>query len=564
MSTLDEKLESSSFVKSAYDFAKSAHEGQLRKSGEPYFIHCVGVAESVARWNLDDQSIAAALLHDVVEDTRYALRDIETHFGREVAFLVDGLTKLEKVQYRGIESEAESLRKMLLAMVEDPRVIIIKLADRYHNLQTIKHLAPERQKTFARESIEIFAPIAYRLGMNELKGEIEDMSFPCAYPEEYEWLISTFKSLYEERKNYLRRVTSVLRNELIASGVQAVEIQKRAKHHYSLYKKLLKYNMNQDKIYDLVAVRIIVPHIGDCYAALGAIHKLWKPLPGRIKDYIAMPKVNGYQSLHTTVFCLDNRITEFQIRTKEMHDLAENGVAAHWLYKEQTAVNDSVSAAKARLGEQERQWMQRLKNWQKYFSASQEFLDSLKNDMLSDQIYVFTPRGDIIELPEGSTPLDFAYKIHTDLGNTYAGAKVDGRIVSLAYALQTGEIVEIMSQKNKKPSRDWLKAVKTSFARKKIKHELSVIDQKERPSLHLLEITLVVEDRVGMLRDATAVLSAHHCNIEKVTSGVASDKFATISFLCSFKEKGVPSALAVKLKKIRGVREVAYRTESSK
>ncbi|MBI5420919.1 MAG: bifunctional (p)ppGpp synthetase/guanosine-3',5'-bis(diphosphate) 3'-pyrophosphohydrolase [Parcubacteria group bacterium] len=563
MSTLHEVLGTSELVRRAHAFAKSAHEGQLRKSGDPYFVHCVGVAESVALWNLDEESIAAALLHDVVEDTKYTREDVEQEFGKGVAFLVEGLTKLEKVQYRGIESEAESLRKMLLAMVEDPRVIIIKLADRYHNMRTVQHLSLERQKTFAKESIDIFAPIAYRLGMNELKGEIEDISFPYAYPEEHEWLIATFKSLYEERKNYLRRVTTILKNECTSSGVTVLEVQKRAKHHYSLYKKLLKYSMNQDKIYDLVALRIIVPQVGDCYAALGALHKLWKPLPGRIKDYIAMPKVNGYQSLHTTVFCLDNRIVEFQIRTPEMHALAENGVAAHWLYKEHTAQSDSVSAAKARFGESERQWMERLRNWQEHFSASQDFLDSLKNDVLSDQIYVFTPKGDVIELPEGSTPLDFAYKIHSEVGNMYAGAKVDGRIVSLDYVLKTGEIVEVLTQKNKKPSHDWLHAVHTSFARKKVRHELNMRDQKERViSFRALELIVTVENRVGMLRDTTAILSAHDCDIQKVTSGVTSDKFATISFLCNFRGRGIPSALIIALKKIRGVREVEYKTGS--
>ncbi len=563
VSTLDQKLKTSVLVRKAYDFAREAHEGQLRKSGDPYFVHCVGVAESVAKWNLDDESISAALLHDVVEDTKYTREDIEIHFGSGVAFLVEGLTKLEKVQYRGIQGEAESLRKMLLAMVEDPRVIIIKLADRYHNLCTLQHLSLERQKTFAQESIEIFAPIAYRLGMNELKGEIEDISFPYAYPEEHKWLIATFQSLYDERKNYLRRVTTMFTNECDASGITVLEVQKRAKHHYSLYKKLLKYNMNQDKIYDLVAIRIIVPHVGDCYAVLGAIHKLWKPLPGRIKDYIAMPKVNGYQSLHTTVFCLDNRIVEFQVRTPEMHALAENGVAAHWLYKEHTVESDSVSAAKARLGESERQWMERLRNWQEHFSASQDFLDSLKNDVLSDQIYVFTPKSDVIELADGSTPLDFAYKIHSEVGNMYAGAKVDGRIVSLDYKLQTGEIVEVLTQKNKRPSRDWLRGVHTSFARKKIKHELNIREQKERVvSFRAIELVLTVENRVGMLRDVTVMLSAHDCDIQKVTSGVTSDKFATISFLCNFKGRGIPSALIVALKKIRGVREVEYKASN--
>ncbi|MDE1970676.1 MAG: bifunctional (p)ppGpp synthetase/guanosine-3',5'-bis(diphosphate) 3'-pyrophosphohydrolase [Patescibacteria group bacterium] len=562
MSTLMEKLNTSPLVKHAYDFAEHAHKGQLRKSGDPYFTHCVGVAESVLKWNLDDQSIAAALLHDVVEDTSYTREDIASQFGKEVAFLVEGLTKLEEAESRGSHSEAESLRKMLLAMVEDPRVIIIKLADRYHNLRTLQHLSPERQKTFAKESIDIFAPIAYRLGMNELKGEIEDISFPYAFPEEYAWVMNTFKGLYAERANYLRRVTIHLSQEFSRYHIPITEIQTRAKHHYSLYKKLLKYNMNQDKIYDLVAVRIIVPSVGDCYAVLGMLHKLWKPLPGRIKDYIAMKKPNGYQSLHTTVFCLDNRITEFQIRTQDMHALAENGVAAHWLYKEQTRGSDAVSAAKARLGETERQWIERLRNWQNDFTSSEEFVDSLKHDVLSDQIYVFTPQGDIVELPDGSSPLDFAYKIHTEIGNTYAGAKADGHIVSLTYRLQNGQIVEVMTQKNKKPARDWIKTAHTSLARKKIKHELNVLEQKTRPTTTRLELKLTVENRVGMLRDATELLSAHHCNIEKVTSGATLDKFTTLSFLCTFKEKSVPSALVVKLKKIRGIKEVEYKVKN--
>ncbi|MBL7155332.1 MAG: bifunctional (p)ppGpp synthetase/guanosine-3',5'-bis(diphosphate) 3'-pyrophosphohydrolase, partial [Candidatus Portnoybacteria bacterium] len=369
----------------------------------------------------------------------------------------------------------ENLRKLFLTMAQDIRVVLIKLVNRLHGLKTLHVFPPEKQKRIALETLEIYAPLTYRLGMGELKGQLEDSAFPYAYPQEYQNLIKQVKDKYVQGKEYLQKIIPLMKKILAREGIKVIEIHARAKHYYSLYKKLQRYDMDWHKIYDLVALRIIVSDVESCYATLGIIHKKWKPLIGRIKDYIAIPKPNGYRSLHTTVFCQGGKITEFQIRSPEMHKEAEHGIAAHWYYSEERGVKDYIK--KRILGKKPAQelkkeltWVKQLQEWQKEkFSSSQEFLDSLKIDFLKDRIFVFTPKGDIIDLPEGATPIDFAYQIHSDIGHQCSGAKIDGKLSSLSQLLQNGQVVEIIIQKNKKPNRDWLKFAKTNEARNKIK-----------------------------------------------------------------------------------------------
>jgi GTP pyrophosphokinase len=458
-------------IEKAYQFAKKAHQGQKRLSGEDYISHCLHTAKTIAQLRLDAQTIAAALLHDVLDDTKITTQEFKKEFGQEVAKLVQGVSKIGKIKYRGLERAVENFRKLFLAMAEDIRVILIKLADRLHNMQTLSVLPQEKQKRIAQETLEIYAPLAYRLGIGELKGQLEDLAFPYVYPKEYNWLMEGLQEKYQTREKYLNKIKPLLEKELTQEKIKVLEIHSRAKHHYSLYKKLLKYDMNWDKIYDLVALRIIVPDLESCYAVLGAIHRKWKPLIGRIKDYIALPKPNGYQSLHTTVFCEGGKITEFQIRTPQMHEEAEYGIAAHWYYEEQKGLKSYIK--KRILGktpEKELTWVRQLRDWQKEkFDSPEEFLESLKIDFFRDRIFVFTPKGDIIDLPEGATPIDFAYQIHTDIGHQCAGAKIDGKLSPLNQPLKNGQVVEIVVQKNKKPSRDWLEFVKTSQAKSKIR-----------------------------------------------------------------------------------------------
>lgn len=456
-------------LRRAVILAKTAHAGQKRESGEPYFNHVYATAMKLIEWRLDAETVIAGLLHDVVEDTSFDLEHIRKDFGEEIAFLVEGVTKLGHVKYRGVQAQAENLRKMILALSQDLRVILIKLADRWHNMKTLSSLPVQKQKRVALETYDIYAPLAYRLGMQDLAGELEDLAFPYLYPKEYGWLLAEVKEKYAAREKYLRKTEPILRQALDENKIQVVKIDYRAKRYSSLWKKLKRYDMNLEQIYDLVAMRIIVNTIEDCYATLGIIHKLWPPLPGRIKDYIALPKPNGYQSLHTTVFCVDNKPTEFQIRTLKMHEEAENGIAAHWAYeqaKDESAYLEKrpIFAAKKELA-----WVNQLREWQQEFPDSEEFLDSLKIDFFRDRIFVITPKGAVIDLPAGSTPVDFAYQIHSEIGDQCSGAKVNGRMMPLDYQLQSGDVVEILCQKSKKPSESWLKSVKTEAAKKRIR-----------------------------------------------------------------------------------------------
>lgn len=461
-------------IQKAYDFAFAAHLGQKRKSGEDYINHPVQTAITLAQLKLDSSTIAAGLLHDIIDDTALTNKEIRKEFGSEIVRLVEGVTKLGKIKYRGLERQIENLRRMFLAMAEDIRVVLIKLADRLHNMQTLGALPPEKQKRISLETLEIYAPLAYRLGLGELKGKLEDLAFPYIFPQEYEWLTELVKDHYREREKYLEKIKPIIKKELIRQNIQPLEIHSRAKHYYSLFKKLRRCDMNLNKIYDLVACRIIVPDLEKAYATLGAIHQLWKPLPGRIKDYIALPKPNGYRSIHTTVFCKDGKITEFQIRTPEIHEQTEYGIAAHWFYAEQK--NQSASQqAKNTLSLQsaptkELEWVKQLREWQKeIFVSPDEFLESLKIDFFKDRIFVFTPKGDVIDLPEGATPVDFAYHIHTDVGNQCAGATADEKMIALDEELKNGQVVKIITKKQKGPNRKWLEFVKTSLAKSRIK-----------------------------------------------------------------------------------------------
>jgi GTP pyrophosphokinase len=473
-------------IQKAYDFASKAHQGQLRKSGEPYLIHPLAVAMTLARLRLNSTTIAAGLLHDVADDTPITIKDIEKEFGQEIAFLVDGVSKLGKIKYHGAEGQAVKLRKMFLAMAKDIRIVLVKLADRLHNLRTLKYLPPEKQRRIALETLEIYAPLADRLGIGRMKGRMEDAAFPYVYPKEYQWLAESIKDRLQKRENYLQKVKNILQEELKKAGVNVVEMHSRAKHFFSLYKKLLRYEMDLNKIYDLVALRIITNTIEDCYTALGVVHKLWRPLPGKVKDYIAFPKPNGYQSIHTTVFSLEGKIVEIQIRTQKMHEEAEYGIAAHWHYSERKGLKEYIKQvlklgsrqAVEKAPEKELAWVKQLQEWQKETKDPEEFLEGLKIDFFSNRIFVFTPKGDVVDLPEGATGIDFAYAIHSDLGNRCAGIKADGKLITLDQPLKNAQIVEIISQKTEKPSRDWLRFAKTSQARAKIKKWFKIYDEE--------------------------------------------------------------------------------------
>ncbi|MDX1535663.1 MAG: bifunctional (p)ppGpp synthetase/guanosine-3',5'-bis(diphosphate) 3'-pyrophosphohydrolase [Candidatus Spechtbacterales bacterium] len=470
--TLDKKLEQiqsfypdpsdKQLIQKAYDIAEEAHSSQKRESGEPYIVHPLDAALTLAEMDMDPATIAAALLHDVVDDTPVTLEEIDEIFGKEIAFLVEGVSKLGKIKYRGVERHAENLRKMLVATAKDVRVILIKFADRLHNMKTLEALPERKQKRIALETLDIYAPIATRLGVAEMAKQLEDLAFPYLYPEEYDYIKNEANYRFRDAQNYLRKLKPTLNKELAKENIRPLKIEIRAKHYYSLWRKLEKYDHNWSQIYDLTAVRIIVDNIEECYRVLGIIHKLWKPLPGRIKDYIALPKPSGYRSLHTTVFAVDGRITEIQIRTPEMHQEAEFGVAAHWKYKNRSGQH-SHDLAKTY------NWVKGLQEWKKETAPSEELIDNLKIDVFSDRIFAFTPNGDVIDLPQGATAVDFAYSIHSEIGDRCAAAIANGKIVPLSYELQNGDVMEIITSKKKTPSQTWLSFVKTRAARNRIR-----------------------------------------------------------------------------------------------
>ena len=545
-------------IKKAYNFSQEAHKDQRRYSGELYFIHPVAAAEMLAEIQVDTPTIVATLLHDVCEDGHATPEEIEKNFGKEVAFLVEGVTKLGTVKYQGIERHVENLRKMFLSMAEDIRVIIIKLADRTHNMKTLGSVPEAKQKRIAMETMDIYVPLADRLGMGKFKGILEDLSFKYIYPEEYKWVQENMTEAKKEKENYLSSIKKKISKELKKNSINVINIDSRVKNLYGVYKKLLRKDKDFNRIYDIIAVRVVAKTIEDCYATLGTIHRLWKPVPGKIKDYIALPKPNGYQSIHTTVFCDDGKITEFQIRTEEMHEEAENGITAHWAYAMKGKPKEGGTV------EKDMTWINDLREWQKEGTGTQEFLDSLKIDLFKDRIFVFTPKGDVIDLPEGATPVDFAYNIHSDIGNKCSGAKVNDKMVSLDYVLKNGDICEITVSKNKNPSRNWLDLVKTNYAKSRIKGylkrelgiEIPPSPNIKKQKMKNFEIKIVTVDRVGMLKDILAIFQKSKINISKLNTDVSnSKKPLTVIYFSSISNIDVEN-LVKKIKKIKGVKKV--------
>ncbi|HUO26110.1 MAG TPA: bifunctional (p)ppGpp synthetase/guanosine-3',5'-bis(diphosphate) 3'-pyrophosphohydrolase [Candidatus Aquilonibacter sp.] len=457
-------------VKKAYDYSLKNHEGQTRASGEPYLVHPLEVALVLAEMKMDPVAVSAGLLHDSVEDTSVTIVDIRKEFGEQVAHIVEGVTKISKIDFATREEQqAENLRKMMLAMVDDIRVVLIKLADRLHNMRTLEHLPLERQQKIAEETLEIYAPIAHRLGMGKIRGELEDLGFRFLDPVGYEQVEKAVNARRKQGEAFLAKMQEIITDKLKEAGIQA-RVESRIKRLYSIHKKLQRQRIGVDQVYDLCAMRVITRSLQDCYAVLGIIHNLWRPVPGRIKDFIAMPRPNFYQSLHTSVITEEGTPFEIQIRTEEMHKMAEEGIAAHWKYKD-----GPVSAQ----DEQRLAWLRQVVEWQRDVSDPNEFLSTLKVDLYPEEVYTFTPKGKVVVLPRDATPIDFAYSIHTEVGHTCIGAKVNGRMVPLRHKLRSGDIVEIITQAGHKPSRDWLGLVKSSRSRNKIKHWLNV-HQRER------------------------------------------------------------------------------------
>ncbi len=455
----------------AYEYAEKMHEGQLRKSGEPYITHPVNVAYILAELELDIQSICAALLHDVVEDTDCDHDCLIREFGETITLLVEGVTKLTKIPYTSKEEQQiENLRKMFFAMAKDVRVIVIKLADRLHNMRTLKYQPEEKQREIARETLEVYAPLSHRLGMSKIKWELEDLSLRYIDPIGYYEIVDKIAQKRDERELYIKDIIQILQEKLESLSIKS-HVEGRAKHFYSIYRKMFMQNKSIDELYDLFAVRVIVDSVADCYSVLGMVHELYKPIPGRFKDYIAMPKPNMYQSLHSTLIGRGGTPFEIQIRTWEMHQIAENGIAAHWKYKEGKSGSDEMDS--------KLEWIKQLLEIQKDMTNAEDFMQTLKIDMFSDEVFVFTPKGDVISLPVGATPIDFAYAIHSAVGNRMSGAKVNGKIVPLSSSLENGDIVEVITSGNQGPHLDWIKICKTSQARNKINQWFKKVNREE-------------------------------------------------------------------------------------
>ncbi|MGO8906841.1 MAG: RelA/SpoT family protein [Solirubrobacteraceae bacterium] len=457
-------------VRDAFVFASEHHAAQRRKSGEDFIVHPVGVARICAGMRLDTETLCAALLHDTVEDTSVSVEDLRERFGEEIAGIVDGVTKLTGITFQSHdEAQAENYRKMMVAMATDVRVILIKLADRLHNMRTIEAMPKQKQMEKARETLEIYAPLAHRLGIHAIKWELEDLAFATLHPRKYQEIKGLVAQQRDDRERYVNEAGEYLARELAELGIEA-QIAGRAKHFYSIYSKMTKKGREFNEIYDLTAMRVIVDSVKDCYGTVGVIHSLWKPLPGRFKDFIAMPKFNMYQSLHTTIIGPEGRPLEIQIRTQEMHEMAEFGVAAHWVYKQPAAGRDGQEESLTPSGETKLKWLRSMLDWQKELSDPREFMETLRTDLFEEEVYVFTPKGEVKSLAAGATPLDFAYEVHTEIGHRCVGARVNGKIVPLHYELRSGDIVEILTAKRERgPSRDWLATVKTTRARNKIK-----------------------------------------------------------------------------------------------
>ncbi|WP_424948698.1 RelA/SpoT family protein [Dermatophilus congolensis] len=482
-------------IERAYEVAERVHSGQFRKNGDPYITHPIAVASILAELGMTSTTIAAALLHDTVEDTDYSLEEARSDFGEEIAMLVDGVTKLDKVTY-GDAAKAETVRKMVIAMSKDIRVLVIKLADRLHNARTWKYVPAQKAQPKAKETLEIYAPLAHRLGMNTIKWELEDLSFATLYPKVYDEIVRMVGERAPAREEYLAKVKEQVGSDLKKAGMDAT-VTGRPKHYYSVYQKMIVRGRDFDEIYDLVAVRVLVDTIRDCYAAVGAVHARWTPMPGRFKDYIAMPKFNLYQSLHTTVVGPQGKPVEIQIRTHQMHQRAEYGVAAHWKYKEKSGGVPSNMAQPVENGHTDLDWLRQVLDWQKETRDPGEFLDSLRFEINSREVYVFTPRGEVIGLPTGATPVDFAYAVHTEVGHHTIGARVNGRLVPLESRLENGDVVEVLTSKvdGHGPSRDWIDFVKSPRARNKIRAWFTKERREESIERGKDEITKVMRKR---------------------------------------------------------------------
>ncbi len=547
-------------IEKAYAFAKHAHEGQERFSGQPYFSHPFETAKILASLHLDTATIASGLLHDIIEDTTATEKEIRKEFGDEILSLIKGATKLGKLKYTGVERHVENLRKLFLSMAKDIRVILIKLADRLHNMQTLEYVREEKRKRIAQDTAEIYVPIANRLGMGYFKGELEDLVFPHLHPKQYKIVKKISKEKLKESEKYLMIVKHTIETELEKEGVKSISINKRVKRLWSLYKKLKDNDMQIDRIYDLSALRIIVDSVEDCYRVLGIIHKIYKPLPGRIKDYIALPKLNGYQSLHTTVFTEKGRIAEIQIRTAKMHKEAEYGIAAHWAYKENVSKKSWSSNPKLA-------WVNQLLDWQKDVSSPEDFLENLRMDFFEDRVFTFTPQGDVIDLPKDSTVIDFAYAIHSAIGNKASGAKVNEKFSSLDTVLNNGDIVEVQTIKGKKPNIVWLKTAKTTLAKKQIKlslkkygYILSDTPEKNTKNTEKVELMIKADNRVGLLKDIASAFSEFRANIEN-TNTREENGFKIINILFIPKNPTQFKKIKSKLEKIKHIKEVVPRTK---
>ncbi len=551
------------FLKKIFNFAAQIHAGEKRLSGEDYLTHSAAVSLKLAELKMDRATIAAGLLHDAAETTPTALAEIRKNFGEELAFLVDAVTKVEKVKSSGTDRALESVRKMFMAVAEDIRVVIIKLADRLHNMETADWLSREKRERIAGETLSLYAPLAERLGMWNLKARLEDLSMKYLYPQEYEKITSEVKKIAPERERYLKKIAPQVEAELSKENIKLLELSYRAKHLYSIWQKLKRYDGDWTHLADLIALRIIVPDIKDCYAAVGIIHKLWKPVPGKFKDYIALPKPNGYQSLHTSVFTKARSMVEFQIRTPQMHREAETGIAAHWAWSEAGKPKEGLKI----LG-QKFNWIRQLHDWHKEFkkerSSSEELLEAFKIDFFKDRIFVLTPKGDVIDLPKGATPLDFAYHIHSEIGNRASGAKVDGRLVAFERELQSGEVVEIITQKNKRPSREWLSLVKTNLAKNRIRKTLRISPKRTflEPEEKLVEVKIYGKNRVGFIKDITSIFAKSRINIQTLISARSGNEEAPIRVRFIPKNKAEIEKVKPKLEKIAGVKKVTTEVRS--